>query len=170
MSSTSIDWVYCLLLFATGLYSHTYGTQLHMTLTCLLFIELLPYLVPLSWMQNKKLTYEFRLTPHNCWRRLCCNHCLSVCLSEKRRLRSIFFVSRFSWIPSLCSASYVGSQRAAARICCWASCCGVVLRAQQAPLLLSAGAWLCNERKVSGRGVGSGCGVTRRRRWFAVMC
>ena len=29
---------------------------------------------------------------------------------------------------------------------------------------------LCNEMKVTGRGVGSGCGVTRRRRWFAVMC
>ena len=28
----------------------------------------------------------------------------------------------------------------------------------------------CNERKVSGRGVCSGCGVTRRRRWFTVMC
>ena len=29
----------------------------------------------------------------------------------------------------------------------------------------------CNERKVTyGAGVGSGCGVTRRRRYFAIIC
>jgi len=36
--------------------------------------------------------------------------------------------------------------------------------------LTETGQRLCNERKVTGRGVGSGCGVARRRRWFAVMC
>ena len=43
---------------------------------------------------------------------------------------------------SLCSASYVGCQRDAARICCWAPCCGAVAAEYRAaaPLLLSASA------------------------------
>ena len=96
-----------------------------------------------------RLVVQLYYCYYSCFLLTCFSGCFSLLIFVRRRNRLVRSSSNFACFSlhnafksdtSLCSASYVNCQRDTARICCWAPCCGPVLRRRGAERLVIAAA------------------------------